>query len=209
MFSRATIILSLAFTSCATHIDQQAIPPVKAPEVTELPVETNRDWKPNFFPDIYKRAKVSNLENLESAKVANNDLEVRVWYGFYRAHLEGLLIKRLSGQWSALHLGPFSPKRPRSNHDVALSRPRSGWYECWKRLTDAGILTLPDEPSLGEEQVAPNALTYVVEYNLAGNYRAYLYTGPESSEHPEARQMVLIGQIIFEEFNLPQFRAPS
>src|SRR5687768_11847374 len=186
MFSRVTIVLGLALTSCATHIDQQAVPPVRAPELAESAIVTNRSWKPSFFYDIDKRAKISKLKKLETAKVANDDLEVRIWYGFGLSPIEGLVIKRSSGRWSALHVARVNPKRPHANHDEALNPPRSGWDACWKRLSDTGIFTLPDAPSLGEEQVAPNALSYVVECYSAGIYRTYLYTGPESSSHPEA-----------------------
>jgi hypothetical protein len=78
MFSRVTIILGLALTSCATHIDQQAVPSVRAPELTESALVTNRSWKPSFFHDIDKRAKLSNLEKLETAKLVDDDLEVRL-----------------------------------------------------------------------------------------------------------------------------------
>src|SRR6266404_948547 len=153
-------------------------------------------WKSYMFPEINKRAGIARLPNLDKAILPANDLEVRVWHGFGLTLLEGLVIKRSAGQWSAMHVAAFSSKLPRTKHEIPLGPPKSGWDVCLKRLSEAGLLTLPDASQLGIEPIDPDVLSYVVEYNDGGSYRTYHYTYPEANVHKEAKRMITIGDII-------------
>ena len=47
---------------------------------------------------------------------------------------------------------------------------------------------------------------YVVEININGTYRTYHYMSPASQNWPEAKQMMKISNIIYEEFGLAEFK---
>jgi hypothetical protein len=202
MLSRVTIISVLVLSSRSAHVGEQGVPIVQTASSPAL--KPDYGWK-SLFSEIDKRAKVAKLAKLDSARLPAGDLEVRVWYGFGLVVLEGFVIKRSAAQSSAIHLEAINPKHPQGKHDILLGAPKSGWDTCWQRLLDAGLLTLPDASQLGEEPIDPDVLSYVVEYNDGGKYRTYHYTNPEANDRKEAKQMIAIGKIIFEEFGLPQF----
>jgi hypothetical protein len=108
-----------------------------------------------------------------------------------------------NNQWSAFHLKAdgANPRYITKVARIQLPAPKSGWENCWHRLTDAGILTLPS----GTEGPDPDAEGFYVETMADGSYRNFEYTSPEYSESPNAKQMVAIGDIIFVEFGLPRF----
>lgn len=89
-----------------------------------------------------------------------------------------------------------------SNLDV----PRSGWEAAWQRLTKAGILSLPDAQVVGCNTHIFDGTSYVVEINKEETYRTYLYDNPNYSRCSEARQMLKIGEVLAEEFDLKQFK---
>jgi len=150
-----------------------------------------------IVPSINEQTKLARLSSLEGVKLSPNNMEVRIWHGFGLIVPQGLIIKRIDGQWSAM-LAASSGRK--------IDQPKSGWESCWIRLTNAGLLKLPDATRLGKEPVDPDVLSYVVELNVNGEYRSYHYTYPEASEHEEAKRMMQIGEIIADEFGLPQFK---
>ncbi len=159
-----------------------------------------------MFPLINERTTIAGLQNLQTLRLAPEDFEIRIWHGFGLIVPSGLILKRMGGKWTALHLTSASKERHQSDSERVLIEPKSGWQSCWSRLTNAGVLTLPDATQLGKEPVDPGVLSYVVELNIGGEYRTYHYTYPEANEHREAKQMIEIGDIIADEFGLPQFR---
>ena len=112
-----------------------------------------------MFMEINNRTGIAKLPNLDKTNLPANDFEVRVWHGFGLTLLEGLVIKRSAGKWSAMRVAAISPKLPRTKHEIPLGPPKSGWDVCWKRLSDAGLLTLPDASQLGKEPVDPDVLS--------------------------------------------------
>jgi hypothetical protein len=153
--------------------------------------------------DIDRVAKLAGLARLKTANVAPDDVEVRVWYGFGLFALEGFVIKRTNNQWVALHLKAdhYSSRDTKRVARVQLNAPTIGWEHCWQRLTDAGILTLPS----GTEGPDPDDEGFYVETMVGGSYRNYLYHSPEYSETPNAKKMLVIGDIISDEFGLKRF----
>jgi hypothetical protein len=206
MIMRKAIILATLLISCSAPMPQnQNVAPVA--QVNNSQSANSVDsWKRGFFKSIDERTRIANLPKLTTITLPSEDLEVRVWHGFGITLLEGFVLRRSAGQWSAIHLDGYDERRPRSKYQINLSASKSGWEECWKRLVDAGLLTLPDASQLGEEPVDPDVMSYVVECSVGGNYRAYHYTYPEANDRREAKQMMKIGEIIFEEFGLPEFR---
>ena len=100
-------------------------------------------WERIFFPSINERAKIAKLPTLRSA-LPKDDLELRIWHGFGLTALEGFVLRRLSGKWTAIHLDSVHPEFSRRNNQKVLSVPKSGWDECWRKLVEMEILTLPD-----------------------------------------------------------------
>ena len=47
-------------------------------------------------------------------------------------------------------------------------------------------------------------MSYVVEINTQATYRTYLYDNPSYAKCAEAKRMIKIGNIIAEEFDLPE-----
>jgi hypothetical protein len=153
--------------------------------------------------DIDRVAKVARLSSLRSSKLAQEDVEVRVWYGFGLILLEGFVIKRINNHWTAFHLKADgnNPRYIKRVTRIQLPAPKSDWGKCWQRLADAGILSLPS----GTQQPDPDAEAFYVEINDAGSYRNYEYVSPEYSESPNAKRMLAVGDIISEEFGLARF----
>jgi hypothetical protein len=152
-----------------------------------------------------------NLRNLRTVLLPDGDFEIRVWIGFGWNGEDCFILRYFSGQWSAIHLQGMAEAPPFPNSLTPLPSPKSGWNQAWRRLVDAGILTLPDA---AEAKCHPGVLDgscYVVESNINMIYRTYLYCNPWYDNPPlykrcnEAKQMVLIGKIIGEEFGLERF----
>ena len=201
---RTLLILTLSIASCGSGVRQEQKLDSRATPSPLLAVDYS--WKSAMFREINERVRVAGIKGLEDARLSGSDLEVRIWHGFGLILIEGLVIKRVEGKWSALHLAGVSSTPPKHNRQTITGVPKSGWEICWQRLTNAGMLSLPDATRLGKEPVDPDVLSYVVELNIGGDYRTYHYTYPEANEHNEAKRMIEIGDIISEEFGLPQFR---
>ena len=202
-----TIMLGAVFLiSCAAPaLKNQSAAPVTRTN-NPPPADTEWRWKSEAAKEISERARAANLPDLGKVRLPKDDLEVRVWHGFSIFLLEGFVLRRYAGQWAAIHPGGYCKRRPRSKHRINLEAPKSGWEDCWKKLGDAGLLTLLDASQLGEEPIDPDVLSYVVECNIGGDYRTYHYTNPGRNNREEARRMVRIGEIISEEFELPTLK---
>jgi hypothetical protein len=161
--------------------------------------------------DINDRLAKVNLPSLRTVVLPDGDFEVRVWIGFGLNGEDCFILRRFSGQWSAMHLQGMAEAPPFPNSLAPLSSPKSGWNKSWQRLVDAGILTLPDAREVNCNAGVVDGISYVVESNINMVYRTYAYGNPWYDKPPfykrcnEARQMILIGKIIGEEFGLEVF----
>src|SRR5262249_26606242 len=165
-------------------------------------------WEPIHFENINKRTKIASLPSLRNITLPKDDLEVRIWNGFGERFLQGLVVKRVDHQWSALYLAEGYSESPNSKpykYQRVLQPPKSGWKECWKRLVDEGLLTLPDSSELKGEKNIRDGSSYVVELNQNGTYRTYMYSNPQVQDWNEAKQIIKIGRILSEEFGLQNF----
>jgi hypothetical protein len=191
------LLLSLLFAACTSAQVRRVTQNHASTPVSErTPDET-------FSSEIDHLSKLAGLPSLKSSNLARGDAEARVWYGFGLILLEGFAIKRTNNQWNAFHLKAdgANPRHITKVARIKLPAPKSGWDKCWQRLTDAGILMLPS----GTEGPDPDAEGFYVETMAGGSYRSFEYTSPEYSESPNAKRMVAIGDIIFEEFGLARF----
>ncbi|MGI8656885.1 MAG: hypothetical protein ACR2LC_16895 [Pyrinomonadaceae bacterium] len=196
ILGKASLIFVLLFTQCSTPVLQKKDVPsiqgneqlrVRAPETT---------WEPVYFAEIDKLAKTAKLSNLKATTLPTDDLEIRFWGGFGITALQGFAIKRSAGTWSALHVTD-----PQYKHVKYLAVPKSGWETLWKRLVDQSILTLPDSSQLEDEVHLKDGISYVVEINMDGAYRTYHYQNPQEQKWNEAKQIVKINSILYEEFS--------
>jgi hypothetical protein len=157
-------------------------------------------WEPIFFRDINAVAKFSGQTDLRQTNLAEGDVEVRVWWGGGLSPLEGITLRRVAGQWSALHAKADNYYQPQKAERRELRPPKSGWEAVWQQLVNSGILTLPDASELNCNVGGLDGGAYVVEINKDNTYRTYMYDMPSEAKCNEARQMMEIGDTLFEEF---------
>ncbi len=138
--------------------------------------------------------------------MSGNDLEVRVWFS---AHdIDGFILKRLDGNWSAMAIKEINCKEfgyyPKDKMyelgKVNLSTPNSGWDNTWQKLIETGILDLPYSYYIR----MIDETGYMMETNVNGTYQIRFYGSKEKSQ--EAEQMRKIGEIIADEFGLGNFK---
>jgi len=160
---------------------------------------------------IDDRLAKANLPSLRTVLLPDGDFEVRVWIGFGINGEDCFILHCFSGQWSAIHLKGMGASWPFPISLAPLPSPKSGWNRAWHRLIDAGILTLPDADEIKCNAPVIDGIGYVVESNMNMTYRAYSYFNPWYDDPPlykrcnEAKQMILISQIIGQEFGLEHF----
>ena len=179
---------------------------------------------PLLTPAIEMRADDDGLDDLRGRQLKDNDCEVRIWIEPMTEldAAEGYVIRRLSNSWSARHLLPreIGPAIVGTKHGVTIGpaardsvkgktndvEPLNGWDFLWRNLTEAGLLTLPDEGSLPVKAGARarKGMIYVVETRTDTEYRTYRYTAPEQHDLPETKAMVRIIQVLRDEFSSDQ-----
>jgi hypothetical protein len=157
------------------------------------------EWEPSFYKALAERTKKVNLPSLRGMVLSDQDLEVRFWYDASPRIINGFVIRRWADQWSALGIRQSDEGQHYSVKQEVLRTPKSGWETAWQRLLTAGILTLPDGSKCSTE--ALDGAGFVVETNVKGVYRTYRYSNPQFAKCEEARQVLLIEQIIAEEFD--------
>ena len=202
---KVLVLFTLLIASCSSSEQTPRNKATPAQERAEFQLNIPKDgWEPIFFEAINERAEIANLKTLRAGTLPENDLEVRVWHGFGLTALEGFVLKRAAGEWSAIHLDGIHARLPRSEYQKILQPPKSGWELCWQRLEEAGILTLPDASAIGCSAGALDGMSYVVEFNSKRTYRTYLYDNPGYAQCNEAKQMIKIGNIVSDEFGVSE-----
>jgi hypothetical protein len=204
-----TFKLTVALLTFSVGIAVVAVWLTKPPSVKELTQGREAlllnipsdGWEPNFFKSINERASTAGLPNLRAAPLPEDDLEVRVWAGFGVSALRGLALKKASGRWSATRLEGIRGDMPKDEYQKTISSPTSGWNVAWRRLVEAGVLTLPDASAVNCDTGINDGISYVVEVSKDGKYRTYMYDNPSHAKCDEARQMLKIVEILDDEFN--------
>jgi hypothetical protein len=166
-----------------------------------IPLKT---WEPIFFKAVDERARKAEFPTLR-APLSEGDFEVRVWGGFGLSPLEGFRLGRAGSRWSAAYAGSNFRDGRLEEYTKRLAPPRSGWEGAWARLKALGILELPDAESAGCSTHINDGYSYVVETNVDGVYRTYLYDNPTYSKCVEAKRMLAIASAITDEFELEEF----
>jgi hypothetical protein len=172
---------------------------VESPEEFRVivPKET---WEPIYFTGVEERASIARLSSLRDKALPKDDLETRIWIGFGLTALTGFDLKRSAGQWTGSYMQGIHQRLPRSEYEITLRAPKSGWEGLWRRLSDKGILSLPDASSIDCEGGALDGVSYVVENSINNTYRTYMYDNPQFASCKEAKQMIEIIDILHAEF---------
>jgi len=227
---RLTVLLSLiflAFCSTAPTADSEIQPPLLPKRELKKDIP-NDSWVKTFF-DGYKieiHEKGNNVREekrggLDEFAVENgvsilredvlpeNNLEVRVWVGFGLYGNDGFILRRSSENWSAVFLKKMICHDFKTHGKYDLPPPKSGWDALWQKLVEADILILPDSSKLKYPDGVIDGKSYVVETNSDFLYRTYHYGNPDFVKLKEARQMVKIGQIVADEFDLESFSSKT
>lgn len=162
-------------------------------------------WEKIFFEPINERIKSSKLTDLRSKALPETDLEMRLWTGFGLTNLNGFVLKRTGGEWSASRLKWESIQTGKNKFkvkpvDEKLGVPKSGWEAAWQKLVDAGILALPDAEAIKCSSNLEDGTSYVVEYNLENSYRTYMFDNPQNADCAEAKRMLKISELVIDEY---------
>lgn len=161
-------------------------------------------WEKNSFKEINRASYLAGISELRETELCAEDIEVRIWRGGGLSPLEGVVLKRVGGEWSALHIKMNEHNKPEEAELTELNPPKSGWESFWKQLDERGILTLPDPPN-GECRGYPRfeGSSYIVEINRNNIYRTYMYS-VGIKRCVDATQIEEIGEIIGLEFDSGQ-----
>ncbi len=158
-------------------------------------------WEPAFFTALEERTRAVGLPSLRTVPLPEHDLEVRFWHDRLEV-VGGVVIRRTGHEWSAGRIYQMEDSLPSSARLVALDQPKSGWDVLWNDLVAGGILTLPDSSRAQCPAEALDGISYVVETNVDGKYRTYMYSNPQLMKCPEAKQLLQLEETIRQEFVL-------
>ena len=200
---RLVILFALFLNFCSPHVPNTA--QKKDSSVVDrhddfrviIPQES---WEPIYFKEIDERATIAKLSSLRRAALPKDDLETRLWIGFGLTALRGFDLKRSGGHWQGAYIQGIYSGLPRSEYEITLRPPKSGWEGLWRRLSDKGLLSLPDARSIACEGGALDGLSYVVENSIDHTYRTYMYDNPQFAKCKEAKQMIEIANMFDDEF---------
>ena len=154
------------------------------------------------FEEINSVTRLADQNELRKVQFVKGDFEVRIWRGFALIPLEGLILRRVGGEWSALHLKADIEMDPTWVAAKNLQSPKSGWADCWQRLVDAEILTLPDSSELDCGGPGLDVGAYVIETNVNGVYRTYAYSNPNWSKCHQSQKILMMDEVFREEFEV-------
>lgn len=162
-------------------------------------------WEVNFFPALEERIKQIGLPKLETSVERVSDLELRYWYDASPETINGLVIRRFGDDWSARWIRQSREGWPSRVTQERLDVPKSGWTEFWTKVTDSGILTMPDGEEINCTSGVLDGAGLVVEVLTHQGYRTYRYDNPQRGACAEAKQMMRIEGIMADEFSLHRF----
>ena len=161
------------------------------------------------------RVSKFGLYDLERRRIAEEDIEVRVWQitDFYMGIYKDLgvkesvfILKRTNGNWSAKVLRNTINQKSGVEKQIKtnLDAPKSGWKSVWQKFIDNELLTFPD--SISKKSIPDaDASICIIESKVDGIFKTYENVG--NSEIKEIRHTAKILNIIADEFNLEDFQS--
>jgi hypothetical protein len=175
---------------------------INRPPVATPAKQYNADWESTFFNALEERTKEVNLESLRHRKLHEKELEVRFWYDARPRVINGFVIRRLGDQWSGIGIRQIESRWPSHVSQSDLGEPKSGWDSLWKKLVDAGLLSIPDSDQTKCHTEVLDGVAFVIETNVSGAYRMFRYSNPQLAVCDEAKRVMSLENIIADEFRL-------
>lgn len=199
------LLVGLSITTAFLLHKKNSIPLVQASSRQHVESQfevRDTEWETGFFSALEERTKRINLPRLRGADLRIETIEFRFWYDARPDIINGFVIRRANDNWSAVGIRQQDNRWPSPVTQKSIGSPKSGWDAFWKRLTTAGILTLPDsdETTCSADVLDGGAL--VVETVAKQEYRTYRYSNPQFAKCDEAQRLLLIESIIADEFSL-------
>ena len=210
MLKFATLLVSFFFLfSCQKEISQ-----------TKTDYKSG-EFKPKEIENVKKASLDFSIPILADAELPRDDIEIR-FYRFGNSYIlpayNGLLIaknvlilKRTNSEWSGTVIRDVDEKQEnkakiKKRIIEQLKSPKSSWESLAQNLVSEDLLTLSYNPN-DEFQ---DATLYVMETKISGKYHlSYSYTPNEASEIKEESEFAKFFNIVAEEFNFSDFKAPK
>lgn len=202
------LLVGLLGPGCANHSSSQnaqrknEVPSNVQPTPELRVIIPKAGWIPFLSDQIDQRAAEENLSVLRTSLLPKDDLEVRFWFVVGPDGIDGLVLRRSAGEWSATFLYGYSQDPNFRKYQKQVGPPRSGWERTWAQLIEVGILELPDASEVQCNVFGYDGVTYVVETNANRTYRTYMYDLPQFAKCDEAKRLLKLVEIIEQEFDL-------
>lgn len=201
--------------SCSSSTLKPADVPAPDPSPTtalvgdETVVPDEPKSNPDFHESLDEIAVDAKLEKLRELRLADKDIEVRIWGGFGLTGIDLFILSRTDSTWRARKIrhvsnGESQPNKRRFRVDqVEITQPSKGWDAAWQDLLRSNLLTLPDASSINCEARYNDGYSYVVEIRKGANYRTYAYDNPDAdfkNRCKEADEILAIATIIRDQY---------
>ncbi len=157
----------------------------------------NGSWETIFFKTINRLTAKAGWTPLRKRPLPSDSAELRIWIGFGLSPLQGFSLRRNGSTW----VGRSVADSVKGSIEVRQVFPKSGWDRFWKKLSNLGVLKLPDSSTLPNEVLVLDGVAYVVEINQDGRYRTYAYCNPQDQKWPEAKKIMRIVDTLYEELS--------
>lgn len=159
---------------------------------TEL-VIPQQTWETLFFRSINSLAGQLGLSDLRTELLADGDLELRVWRGFGVVSLNGYILRKRDGRWSAYQVSeiPLRLKRSRRVADLA---------KLWRELVQAGVLTIRDDSEIPRSTIVEDGTCYVVEIRDRRSYRTFMVNNPHIIHSEDGSKMLTVINLLDSRF---------
>jgi hypothetical protein len=213
--ANAQIVSAILILLCSVHIATQIRNRASEPQNLSATTSADQDdqklrlsvpkanWVPLFFNSLETHTKKINLPSLKTVRLpSKDDLEIRFWMDGLPDIIDGIIIRRISNQWSAIRIRGTSADKNFPLTQKKLDPPKSGWNLVWEKLVSNNILTLPDASESKCNVISIDGLGYVIETNFNWDYRTYYYRNPQLAKCNEAKRITAIIQLLFDEFEL-------
>jgi hypothetical protein len=200
----ATILVILLLANCSRNDSVLVKSPANKAEGLFNNDSSNamvqKTWERIFFKYIDDRIKDAGIKSLKEQEILPNSKEIRIWAGTFPP-FNGLIIKDINGQWSALYL-PSIDSSSSNKSLMFLPAPKSGWSSLWQKLDALDIFTLPDGVDVGDNIAYTDLKGVIIEVKTADSYRAYMYSSLEKAQTPEAKKVLSICNTLSNEFEV-------
>jgi hypothetical protein len=162
-------------------------------------------WEKLVFEEVKQRLDKTKIIPLKSKELDSDSIEIRVWVGFDRSPLRGLILKRTGQESEGVYIPPIREVSSSANAPYLLHHPKSGWDDLWEKLEELEIKTLPDWTEIGMEPDYTDTRIAVIEIKTSDSYKTYMSFGfntPKELERKQVRHVYEILDVMSNEFGV-------